>query len=67
VNRTIQNVDALSTLNTQITSGVIWCEYIKLFCDVINNGSNEGNQFNVLSNITQPSSFIIIPIVSSPG
>jgi hypothetical protein len=65
VNRIIQNVNTSSTLNREIASGIVWCERIWLYCDVINNGVNQMS--NEINPNGIPSQYLLIPIIASPG
>lgn len=64
VNRTVQNVSTSSVLNAEIYSGIVWCDRVKLYCDVIKNGVNQNG--NALFNTASESQFIFIPLTIEP-
>lgn len=60
INRVVQAVQSLSTLNDKIYRGTAFCERIKLHSDLFNIGTNSSFQN------TEKQSFVIIPIECEP-
>lgn len=60
MDRTVQNVGNLSTLNKMIYSGMLWCERIWMYVSVVKNGHNNGNGG------FDSDSYILLPISTQP-
>ena len=64
VKRTVQTVYLLSKLNSEIYDGLVWCDQIKMYCNLISNGDNVFNQEQ--SSNVQSNNYVVVPIQVQP-